>query len=158
MAYAKIAQSAASQAGKSKATPWIVGGVIVAVTAISYFGFARPIMNLFGITESSEDRTAARLKGLSAINSNYWRNRSHKVTLTPVKAKEIAKLVYNSTSWYNDDEEQLYGAIRSAGSDVNLSYVAYVFQEQYKSDMLSYIENFLNSSELSNVKTIISNY
>jgi hypothetical protein len=51
------------------------------------------------------------------------------------------------TFYGNDDEEKLYNAIKSSGSQYNLSKVSDTFQKKYGVDMAEYIMSFADNSD-----------
>ena len=73
----------------------------------------------------------------------------HKVTISTAKANTSAQLIYDAKwgGWggFSDKESQAVGAITSAGSLVNVSYIASVFQQVYKKNLESYLDSFLES-------------
>jgi hypothetical protein len=53
-----------------------------------------------------------------------------------------------------DDETKAVGSITSAGSLVNISYIAYTFQRIYGKDMYAYLDTYLEPTDW----TTIDNY
>jgi hypothetical protein len=82
--------------------------------------------------------------------SVYSENKS-KVTISQTKANQLAYNIYNAKSFYNDDEEEAVGAIKLAGTKINVSYVAFRFYQLYQRDLQSYLESFLESDNWSDL-------
>jgi hypothetical protein len=133
---------------------YIVYGVVgVAVLAVAYFGIIKPILNAVGLTSSKEDRETGNIQedlSQEAILSPLLYNQNkNKVTITSSKANTSAVNIYEAKwggSWgLSDKEEMAVGAITSAGSLVNVSYIASVFQNLYKKDLYTYLDSFLEN-------------
>lgn len=133
----------------------VVYGVVgIAVLAVAYFGIIKPILNNLGITKDKVDRKAddvlddvTRSQVLSDL---MYKANKNKATITSSKAQTSAYQIYNAKwgGWggLSDKEDQAVGAITSAGSLVNVSYIAYVFQNTYGVSLESYLESFLESN------------
>lgn len=72
-----------------------------------------------------------------------------------VALQGIAKQIWNSKGIFNDNETQLFDAFQKARNQAQISYIAGVFQRDYKRDLFSFLQSFLNDAELSKVYQII---
>jgi hypothetical protein len=72
-----------------------------------------------------------------------------------VALQGIAKQIWNSKGLFNDNEEQLFDAFQKARNQAQISYIAGVFQRDYKRDLFSFLQSFLNEAEISKVYNII---
>lgn len=63
-----------------------------------------------------------------------------------------------TTTFGNDDEERLVGAIRSAGSQYNLSKVSDLFQKKYNVSMVDYIYSFADNADTEEIYKIIKGW
>jgi hypothetical protein len=133
---------------------YIVYGVVgVAVLAVAYFGIIKPILNAVGLTSSKEDRQTGNiqedLSEEAVLSPLLYNQNKNKVTITSAKANTSAVNIYEAKwggTWgLSDKEEMAVGAITSAGSLVNVSYIASVFQNLYKKDLYTYLESFLEN-------------
>jgi len=133
---------------------YIVFGVVgVAVLAVAYFGIIKPILNAVGLTSSKEDRQTGNIQEdlteEAVLSPLLYNQNKNKVTITSAKANTSAVNIYEAKwggSWgLSDKEEMAVGAITSAGSLVNVSYIASVFQNLYKKDLYTYLESFLEN-------------
>jgi hypothetical protein len=133
---------------------YIVYGVVgVAVLAVAYFGIIKPILNAVGLTSSKEDRETGNIQEdlteEAVLSPLLYNQNKNKVTITSAKANTSAVNIYEAKwggTWgLSDKEEMAVGAITSAGSLVNVSYIASVFQNLYKKDLYTYLESFLEN-------------
>ena len=133
---------------------YIVFGVVgVAVLAVAYFGIIKPILNAVGLTSSKEDRETGNIQEdlteEAVLSPLLYNQNKNKVTITSSKANTSAVNIYEAKwggSWgLSDKEEMAVGAITSAGSLVNVSYIASVFQNLYKKDLYTYLDSFLEN-------------
>ncbi len=139
---------------------WIAIGVVgVAALGIAYFGIVKPIFNAIGLTSSKEDRDAE-----NAINDfrrdqvltslPYLENKSS-VTITQTQANALATEIYYAKGVLWDYESAAVGAIKQAGTKINVSYVAYRFYQLYQRDLNSYLLSFLESENWTELESAI---
>lgn len=133
---------------------YIVFGVVgIAVLAVAYFGIIKPILNAVGLTSSKEDRETGNIQEdlteQAILSPLLYNQNKNKVTITSAKANTSAVNIYEGKwggTWgLSDKEEMAVGAITSAGSLVNVSYIANVFQNLYKRDLYTYLESYLEN-------------
>ena len=133
---------------------YIVYGVVgIAVLAVAYFGIIKPILNAVGLTSSKEDRETGNIQEdlteEAILSPLLYNQNKNKVTITSSKANTSAVNIYEAKwggTWgLSDKEEMAVGAITSAGSLVNVSYIASVFQNLYKKDLYTYLDSFLEN-------------
>lgn len=133
---------------------YVMGGLILLVGVAVYFGVLKPITNKLGLTDSKDDREKDKLVNTlesgSAFNSSQEQPTG--ATISTDKAKELAKEIYDAMGYFNDCEECVYGAIAQAGSKKNLQKVSYNFYQEYKQDLLGYLQNYFSESELAEVQ------
>jgi hypothetical protein len=131
----------------------VYGVVGIAVLAVAYFGILKPILNSLGITKDAQDREAENVQEdvtrTQVLSDLMYKSNKNKVTISSAKANTSANEIYNAKwgGWggLSDKEDQAVGAITSAGSLVNVSYIAYVFQKNYNVSLESYLNSFLES-------------
>jgi hypothetical protein len=135
-------------------TQYVVYGVVAVVAlGIVYFGILKPILNNLGITKDANDRQANNIKDdvtrTQVLSDLLYKANKNKATISSAKANTSALQIYNAKwgGWggLSDKEDQAVGAITSAGSLVNVSYIAYVFQQVYGVSLESYLDSFLES-------------
>lgn len=151
-----IAGETIGKLAQNKYTPWIIGGVVLGSLALAYFGVVRPLFCKFDILDCGEDDAEKRLMNLNAFNPNLA-NKTN-TSITHDRAKELAEIIYDGFGFFNDDEEAVYGAIKSAGSVYNMSLVSRMYQAKYKEDLGSAIADSFNQEEMDKVTSIILNY
>lgn len=140
-------------------TQMIVYGIVgLAVLGVAYFGIIKPILNNLGITKDAQDRQADKNKEeiskQQVLSTLLYNSNKSKVTISSAKANTSATQIWDAK--YGgccflgictcDAEDKAVGAITSAGSLVNISYIASVFQSMYGRDLYGYLESFLQSS------------
>jgi len=76
-----------------------------------------------------------------------------------LKAKDAAKLadsIYRAHSWYNDNEEAIYGVFRKLQTQSQVSSLSKAFQAKYKEDLYYWLKNILSAGELATVLKIVN--
>jgi hypothetical protein len=150
------AAQAANNITKHKATPYIVGGIVLLAMGLTYFIVIRPVMASLGMVDSKQDKLEKDLLGLEVFDPNY--GNPALVSITHQQAKNLASQVYEAINWYNDDEQMIYNAIQQAGTSHNLSLVSRMFSAAYQKSMVEYISSSLNAEEMQKVEIIIKNF
>jgi len=133
----------------------VIGGVVVLILVINYFGVIKPILNAMGLTKDKDDREGDRdedkLSRSQVLSPNFYRANRQKISISSATANESAVNIYNAKGYIYDDETLAVGSITRLGSLVNVSYVSDVFNRLYGLSLQSYLANFLepqNWSEL----------
>ena len=142
----------------SETVKYIVFGVIgVGALALGYFGIVNPILKLIGVKDDKDEKKAGRdkeqISRQQTLSPLLFRNNRSKITIGSGRANQLAGNIYKGKSGCcNDNESLAVGSITSAGSKVNISYIADVFQRLYGESM----EDFLFTNYLSqeNIRTI----
>ena len=139
---------------------YIVYGVAaVAIVGIAYFGIIKPITNAIGLTRSREerkgDKASEKLTRKQVLSPLFYRHNKDKVTINSGRANELADKVYNGKGYIYDDETMAVGAITSAGSLVNISYIADVFQRNTGKSMETYMESYLEPNNWTQIDAYI---
>lgn len=151
-----MAANAAGKLAQNKATPYVVGGIVLVALGLTYFGVVRPILCFTGIVSCKSDKLSKELVALKAFDPNY--GNPALVTITHDNAKKIADDIYDAINWYNDKESEIYNSLQQAGSTHNLSLVSRMFAAKYNESMVEYISGRLNSDEMEKVQEIIKKY
>lgn len=68
----------------------------------------------------------------------------------------VAKQIYDSTSFYNDDEDKLYSAFNTLKNRLELSLLGMYFKDRYGKTLQNFISDSFNPEEVSKVNNIIS--
>ena len=142
-------------------TKVIVYGVVgVAVLALAYFGIIRPILQTLQIIDTKEERKGKKdknkLSQKAFLTSTFFKDNRDKVTITSGQAHEKALNVYNAKGNLWDDESKAVGSITNAGSLVNVSYIASIFNDVYGKSMESYLHTFLEPEDWTKIDNYIS--
>lgn len=134
----------------------IKAGVTLAGLFIVY-----KLLQKTGLLPSAESKQAEQnLQQLES--SNYWNYNDflskapagHKL-LTQAGAAAYVEDLWDATSWYNDDEEKIYGVFRAMKTQSQIAALAKRFNQLKTQDLYSYLKNALNEAELLTVKKII---
>jgi hypothetical protein len=143
----------------------VYGVVAVAVLGVAYFGIIKPILNQLGITKDATDREAdddkENIQKEQVLSDLLYKQNQNKVTISSAKANTSALNIWDA-KWgacYGlcDNETQAVGAITSAGSLVNVSYIAYVFEKTYNRNLYSYLDSFLESENWVTIDAYLRN-
>ncbi|MCI5054607.1 MAG: hypothetical protein MRY83_00795 [Flavobacteriales bacterium] len=142
---------------QNKATPYIIGGIILVGIGITYFGVIRPILCKTGIADCKSSKKIRDIMSYKGFDPNYAR--PEKVTLSHDRAKQLATQIYDAGSWYNDDEGAIYSALEEAGSADNLSLISRMFSAMKYGSLAEYITYYLDDAdEVARVKDILESY
>ena len=143
----------------TNSTQFIVYGVVaLAVVGLAYFGIIKPILNAIGLTKDAVDRQGdndyAKLSRQQVLSPQLYRENKNLITISSGSANESAYNIYIGKGTFWDNEDLAVGSITSAGSLVNISYIAYIFDANYGESMESYLQSYLESEDW----IIIDNY
>jgi hypothetical protein len=143
----------------SNSTQFIVYGVVIlVVSTLAYFGIIKPILNTLGITKDKEGRKGGKdyvkLSRSQVLSPLFYRSNKNSISISSGAANTAAYNIYIGKGVFLDDETLAVGSITSAGSLVNISYIANTFNTIYGQSMESYLKSYLEPSDW----TIIDNY
>ena len=134
-----------------------VGGILV--LALAYFGIIKPITNKLGLTKDKDDRQGGRaedkLSRKQVLSPQLYRDNKSLVSISSAKANTLATNMHDGKGTFWDDEDMGVGAITSAGSKVNISYVANQFNVLFGKSMESYMD-YLEPEDWTSVDDYIS--
>ena len=148
---------AAEGLAQNKATPYIIGGVVLVGLGLTYFGIVRPILCATGVADCKKGKKMRDIMNYKGFDPNY--SRPSKVTISHDRAKKLAKQIKDSGGVFNDDEGGFYSALEEAGSADNLSLIARMFAAKYKKSLAEYITYYLDDAgEMERIKDIINSY
>ena len=141
-------------------TKYVVYGLVgIAVIAITYFGILKPVLNKLGVTRSKDDRKgerdASQLSRKQVLSNSLYREYPSNVTITSAQANAKAIDVHNGKGVVWDDETLAVGAVTSAGSLVNISYISDTFNRLYGKSMESYMESYLEPENWTQIDNYI---
>ena len=138
----------------------VIGGVVVLILVINYFGVIKPILNALGLTKTKEDREGDRdkdkLSRTQVLSPDFYRNNRSKISISSQKAYESATNIYNAKGIAWDDESSAVGGITGAGSLINVSYISDKFNTIYGKSLQSYLASFLESENWTQIDDYIS--
>ena len=129
-----------------RVTAVLVGTVLVA-------GIGWKVSKFLGIIPDFSDDRFLKNK---AVTPQLYLDNTDKKNINGNLAMALASRVYDAKGTFNDNEETLYGSLEQAGSQVNLSYVAYLFYSQYQEGMARYIDDYTSASEKKELLKIVN--
>lgn len=128
-----------------------------------YILVVRPILRATGVIKSSEEKQQDKqeenfsVSPDSPFNPNYYKSKPGALLVTKAIAQQIAEKIHDAGGWFNDNEEQVYGALRQLKAKTQLSWVADNFYTLYGEDMYQYMRSFLDDSEMQIVNGLANN-
>lgn len=139
----------------TKVVTWSLG------IGAGYFLVLKPIMQKVGIVKTSEDKEREKIQETlgtsqtSPFNPNYYKTVKNAMLITRASAEAIAKRIYDAKSWYNDDEDAVFAALRVLKTKAALSFVAETFYRKYNADLYQFlVRNF--ESDIPTINSIAS--
>lgn len=135
--------------------------IIKAAVTLTGIYLVYKVLQKVGVVPSSESTAAAQ--NLQQLESaSYWDYNNFFKTappghalLTMAGAAAFVDTLWDATSFYNDDEEAIYGVFRAMRTQSQVAALAKRFNQLKATDLYGYLSNYLNESELLKVKGII---
>jgi hypothetical protein len=123
---------------KQEKTILILG---LAAIGLVYFGVLDPVLKFVGIKDDEETKKIDQVEVDPGTpwSINFWKNVPGATVLHRAYAVQLANTIYNSFGYFNDNEEQVKGAIKSLKFKTQLSFLAMVFYEIYNQDLLTFL-------------------
>lgn len=139
---------------------YIVYGVVgVAILGLAYFGIINPLLQFLQIKDTREEKKgkkdATKLSNSQVLSPDLYRENRDRVTLGSASAYDGARQVYEGRGTFLDDEDMAVGSITSAGSKVNISYIADAFDQLYGMSMETYM-SYLEPEDWTSIENYIS--
>lgn len=138
----------------------IAGGLLIGIFYLfRKIGSAgSDLLSGLGITNTEEENQ--QLNELK--EANYWNFQAFlndapagALLLTMAFSENLVNQLWDATGFFNDDEEAIYGVFRSLKTKSQVSFLAKRFFDLKGQDLYNYLDNYLNDSEMLNVKGII---
>jgi hypothetical protein len=153
MAAPLIAAAVGGNLAKNKATPYVIGGVVIVTLGLSYFGVIRPILKKLGVLSGKEDKLERELLEMKAFDPNYANPST--TTISHEEAKKLAITIEDSLSWTGDKEEAIYNAFQQAGSHNNMSLISRMYSARFGSSLIEDVTSRFNEEELKKLLIIV---
>lgn len=80
----------------------------------------------------------------------------NKYSLSISEINDYCVRIYDSKSYFDDDEDMLYSVFRIMKTITVCSIVAKTFKVKYQKSLYGYLANFLNSTEMNRIYDILS--
>lgn len=126
----------------------VIGGL-----GIAYFGLINPILKKLGLKKGAEEQAKEQaIKKAdvdNAFNPDYWKIAARPKTIFGASptAATVAKEIYSSFGFFNDDEARIYAAVKRARSKTMFSQVVSAYRDLYKADLYNTFKNKLSDNE-----------
>jgi hypothetical protein len=136
--------------------------LIAGAGVFGYFFIIDPLLKWAGLKDDKEDKeNEAALNNLfnqAAWSPNFYRTNQPAgiLYITPSSADKIAKLIEDAWSIWGDDEEQVYGALRSIPDQVALSQVSASYLKLFRTDLITDIKSRMSEAEELEVASIVN--
>lgn len=115
-----------------------------------------PLFKLTGIIPGRNEGNANAVVGANYFDPKWYKTGgSGTYLLNSASATLLAKNIYDSKGYFNDDEDKLFGVFKSLKTKSQVSYLAEFFYKKYSKDLVAYLQTFLNDDEMARLKKII---
>jgi len=119
-------------------------GLILAGGALLYLGVLNPLLKFLGLKDNEDEKAVENVitNGGSdnPFNPSFYKAAPAGAKLiTVASAKQLAAIIYNAFGAFNDDEDAVFGVFRALGYQSQVSFLADIFQQTYKVDLLKYL-------------------
>jgi len=149
---------------KDKSKIFLIAIGVPLLVGFAYFGVVRPILRKLNIVDTKEEKkglkSLLKISTKQVLSPQFYIENKNKVTISSSIANTLATQVYEGKyggcGGFCDDETKGVGAITSAGSKVNISYIAYQFNILYGASMESYLETYLEPENWITIENYIS--
>jgi hypothetical protein len=133
-----------------------------------YFGVLRPILKKLGIQNSAADISVQQQQQLpnnqNAFSPIYWKQFPSATLLTRAGTEQLAKRIYDALGYFSDDEAAIISVFRLMKYKTQVSWLADIFQQMYKTDLFDFLKNGkgtlwqagLNSDELNEIINLVN--
>lgn len=126
-----------------------------------YFIVVKPLLEYLGLKSDKGDKeTEDNIQNFKGWDPNYYLQVSKAGTnttyITSAGAEKVAKLIYDAFNWYNDKEEQIYGALRLVKNQVQLSQISNKYWLLYKVDLARELNTRLSDDEFYEIVKIVT--
>ena len=126
----------------------IIGGL-----GLAYFGVFNPLLKKLGIKKDAEEiakEEAIKQADIdNAFNPDYWKlaARPKLIFGANPSAAAIAKEIYNSFGFFNDNEPRIYAAVKRARTKTMFSQIVSAYRDLYKADLYNILKSKLSENE-----------
>jgi hypothetical protein len=135
----------------------LVIGVLIVV-----FVAGRKILQTLGIVETAEDKEEKRQ--LNEIkNYDFWNFETYLENApdgfqiyNAAYTDTLVERLWDATGWFNDSESEIYGVFRSLPTKTSMAFLAKRFYTVKNQDLYSYLDDYLNDSEMLVLNSIIN--
>lgn len=130
-----------------------------------YFLVIKPLTEKLGLKASSEEKEAEKILEKQETKINIWQGvdavkraagANANITLLNYSgAAAKADNIYDSFSFYNDDEERIFASFRSLNAQTQVASIVDQYKIRHNGDLLTKLKSSLSSSEFAELTKII---
>jgi len=128
-------------------------GLVIGTTILGIF-LVYKIGDKLGIFPNFGEEMLGRQ---DALTSNLYHKYPNNVTITAQAGLDAANNMFYAKGFLWDDERSVIGIIQSLNTKVNLSFVSYIFQNQYSTSLATYLQTFIEDHQYKDINRIIRN-
>lgn len=149
---AKSKQTIFEQLGITPVQAIATGGAIIALYSLG---------RKFGLIKGEEQDKANQLQTEKMFEPSYLqtlpKGQKYKLFVKPETVADIAEKIKTAKGFFNDNEAQLWGAIKRIRYKTQVAQINAYFTRKYGVEMFAYLKTFLNSNELADVYDYLKN-
>jgi hypothetical protein len=138
----------------------VIGGAIIStVTIIALANRRRKKTIINSVIEEVEKSTTGTGESVSGWNYTNFFNQalpSGRLIKKQSWLDESVKKIYNANDWFNDDEDDVYDVFSLLASQEHLAQLCKTFNDKYSKDLKTYLNGFLDNSEMSKVYSYVN--
>lgn len=130
-----------------------------------YFLVIKPLTEKLGLKASSEEKEAEKILEKQETKINIWQGvdavkraagANANITLLNYSgAAAKADNIYDSFSFYNDDEKRIFASFRSLNAQTQVASIVDQYKIRHNGDLLTKLKSSLSSSEFAELTKII---
>lgn len=112
---------------------------------LAYFGVLRPILQKLGIQNTQADINVANQQNqpnaINPFSPVYWKTIKGAILFKKAYTDQLAKQIYDALGYFSDDEAAVKSVFRTMKHKTQVSWLADVFQQNYRTDLFDFIKN-----------------
>lgn len=134
--------------------------ILTAVIVLVVVWFAYKLAQKVGLADTQADVDTNKLLNADFWSKSYYKQfKGKKPKLLEQKfAQKLVNTLWDAGSFYNDDEQKMYGVFRQLSTKTELSHLSDWFFNLKGQDLAQYLNNHLNSDEMKIIYDIVNKY
>lgn len=137
---------------KTKTALLIGGGLLVGFILLKYANLSKGIFQKIGLLDTQEEKDVKDYKTTQdyrkAFEPSYYKSAPAAMKqLSQAQLSALAKTIRGAFGFFNDNEEQIYGALRQVPTKADMSRLSEAYFNLYREDLYGALEDKLNDSD-----------